>query len=100
MHWVKIFFATPTFDRITKDEKANFAAKLSAIGGTLGLLTGFSFISCIEIIFHIAKIWMGFVGMVKKTRNLKKIDINQKVIMVESIEKEEEGGIIWKYFKT
>ena len=40
LHWVRIYFGTPTFDRITKDEKANFEDKLSTIGGTMGLLTG------------------------------------------------------------
>ena len=37
---VEIYFATPTFDKITKDAKTNSIAKLSMIGGTLGLLTG------------------------------------------------------------
>ena len=49
LYWIRIYFATPTFDRITKDEKANFGDKLSAIGGTMGLLTGFSIISGVEI---------------------------------------------------
>jgi hypothetical protein len=56
LHWVRIYFATPTFDRITKDEKANFEDKLSAIGGTMGLLTGFSIISGVEIIYYGIKI--------------------------------------------
>ena len=30
--------------------------KLSAIGGTMGLLTGFSLISAVEIIYFMAKI--------------------------------------------
>ena len=29
---VKIYFATPTFDQITKDLKANFMTKISTIG--------------------------------------------------------------------
>ena len=40
-----LYFNTPTFDRITKDRAAKFADMLSAIGGTMGLLTGFSIIS-------------------------------------------------------
>ena len=63
LHWIKIYFATPTFDRITKDEKADFETKLSAIGGTMGLLTGFSIISGVEIVYHAVKI---IVGLVKK----------------------------------
>ena len=37
---VEIYFDTPTFDKITRDAKTNSIAKLSTIGGTLGLLTG------------------------------------------------------------
>ena len=58
LHWVHIHFNTPTFDRITRDEKANFVAKMSALGGTMGLLTGFSIISLVEIIFFGAKIFL------------------------------------------
>jgi hypothetical protein len=53
---VKIYFETPTFDQITKDEKANFETKLSAIGGTMGLLTGFTLISGVEIVYFACKI--------------------------------------------
>ena len=53
---MRIFFDTPTFDRITKDQAAKFVDKLSAIGGTMGLLTGFSIISAVEIFYFAAKI--------------------------------------------
>ena len=53
---VRIYFDTPTFDRITKDRAAKFVVMLSAIGGTMGLLTGFSIISGAEIIYFVAKI--------------------------------------------
>ena len=33
LHFVRIFFDTPTFDRITKDRAAKFVDMLSAIGG-------------------------------------------------------------------
>ena len=49
LKYVRIFFDTPTFDRITKDRAAKFVDMLSAIGGTMGLLTGFSIISAVEI---------------------------------------------------
>ena len=58
---VKIYFATPTFDQIIKDEKANFETKLSAIGGTMGLLTGFSLISGVEIVYYFMKFLAGVV---------------------------------------
>ena len=56
LHWVHIYFNTPTFDKITRDEKANFVAKMSTLGGTMGLLTGFSIISLVEILFFGIKI--------------------------------------------
>ena len=93
LKWVQISFATPTFDRITKDEKANLATKLSAVGGTLGLLTGFSFIG--GVVF-VEKILMGLVGKLQEMRNKKKIaseETNQTVIMVESAESEEEPNL-------
>ena len=56
MRFVRIYFDTPTFDRITNDRAAKFVDMLSAIGGTMGLLTGFSIISGVEIIYFIFKI--------------------------------------------
>ena len=53
---MRIYFDTPTFDRITKDRAAKFVDMLSAIGGTMGLLTGFSIISGVEMIYFAAKI--------------------------------------------
>ena len=53
---MRIFFQTPTFDRITKDRAAKFVDMLSAIGGTMGLLTGFSLISAVEIGYFAVKI--------------------------------------------
>ena len=55
LQYVRIYFDTPTFDRITKDTSAKFVDKLSAIGGTMGLLTGFSIISGVEILYFIFK---------------------------------------------
>ena len=46
---MRIYFGTASFDRITKDRAAKFVDMLSAIGGTMGLLTGFSIISAVEI---------------------------------------------------
>ena len=55
---MRISFDTPKFDRITKDRAAKFVDMLSAIGGTMGLLTGFSIISAVEILYFAAKIAM------------------------------------------
>ena len=56
MRYVRIYFDTPTYDKIAKDKASKWVDKLSAIGGTMGLLTGFSIISGIEIIYFVAKI--------------------------------------------
>ena len=56
LRYVRIYFDTPTIDRITKDRAAKFVDMLSAIGGTMGLLTGFSIISGVEIIYFAGKI--------------------------------------------
>ena len=49
MHVVTISINSPTFDLITKDAKTTFMDRLAIIGGTLGLFTGFSVISGIEV---------------------------------------------------
>ena len=48
---MRIYFDTPAFDIITKDRAEKFVDILSAIGGTMGLLTGFSIISGVEILY-------------------------------------------------
>ena len=44
------------FDKITKDSATNMMDMVSAIGGTMGLFTGFSIISGVEILFYLTKI--------------------------------------------
>ena len=56
LKYVRIYFDTTTLDRITKDRAAKFVDMLSAIGGTMGLLTGFSIISGVEIVYFGIKI--------------------------------------------
>ncbi len=63
LRFVRIYFYATTFDRVTKDRAAKFVDMLSAIGGTMGLLTGFSIISGIEIIYFVFKI---IIKMLKK----------------------------------
>ena len=61
MRFVRIYFGTQTFDRIEKDVAAKFVDMLSAIGGTMGLLTGFSIISGVEILYFTGKILFNLV---------------------------------------
>ena len=58
---VHIFFDTASFDEIERDQKIKFEAQLSLIGGTMGLLTGFSIISSVEILYFVAKSLFMFV---------------------------------------
>ena len=56
LRYVRIYLDSPTFDRIEMDRAAKFTDMLSAIGGTMGLLTGFSIISGVEIVYFAVKI--------------------------------------------
>ena len=56
LKYVRIYFDTTTFDKITKDRAAKFVDMLSAVGGTMGLLTGFSIISGVEIVYFFVEI--------------------------------------------
>ena len=83
LHWVKIYFATPTFNLVTKDEKANFEDKLSSIGGTMGLFTGFSILSAMEIIYFAGKALIVLVRKLLEKKNRLNIDKHQTVIVKE-----------------
>ena len=61
LQYIKISFNTPVFDKVTKDRSAKFVDMLSAICGTMGLLTGFSIISGVEIIYYATKLLTYFV---------------------------------------
>ena len=53
---MQILFDTATFDDIEREKKVKFEAQLSLVGGTMGLLTGFSIMSGIEIIFFLFRL--------------------------------------------
>ena len=75
MQHVYIFFDTATFDEIERDVKVKILsemtmracitqvellkvtleAQLGLIGGTMGLLTGFSILSGVEIIYYVIR---------------------------------------------
>ena len=68
---MRLYFYATTFDRITKDRAAKFVDMLSAIGGTMGLLTGFSIISGVEIVYFGIKIILKFLK--DRTKPIKNI---------------------------
>ena len=55
---VQIYFNTATYDDVVKDVKVTLEAQLGLIGGTMGLLTGFSILSGVEIIYFAIKLFM------------------------------------------
>ena len=55
---MNIHLSTATFDEVEKAEKVTIEAALGLIGGTMGLFTGFSILSGVEIIFFLAKFFM------------------------------------------
>ena len=55
---VQIYFDTSTYDEIERDVKVTLEAQLGLIGGTMGLLTGFSILSGVEIIYYLGKLFM------------------------------------------
>ena len=70
---MRIYFYATTFDRITKDRAAKFVDMLSAIGGTMGLLTGFSIISGVEILYYGIKIILKILKDRLKQKQMKHI---------------------------
>ena len=53
---VQIYFDTATYDKVERDVKVTLEAQLGLIGGTMGLLTGFSILSGVEIIYYVIKL--------------------------------------------
>ena len=54
---VQIFFDTASFDEIERDTEIKLTNQISLVGGTMGLFTGFSIISGIELIYFAAKVF-------------------------------------------
>ena len=55
---VQIYFDTATYDTIERDVKMTLTAQIGLIGGTMGLLTGFSILSGVEIVYYCIKFFM------------------------------------------
>ena len=51
-----IYFDVTTLDLVINDRAAKFVDMLAAFGGTMGLLTGFSIISGVEVVYFGIKI--------------------------------------------
>ena len=75
LRYVRIYFDATTFDIVTKDRAAKFVDMISAIGGTLGLFTGFSIMSAFELVYFGIKIILEAI----KTKNSQR-----KILVVKS----------------
>ena len=78
MKYVRIYFDATTFDRITKDRSAKFVDMLSAIGGTMGLLTGFSIISGVEMVYFSGRF---ILQAIKKMLGAKSCNKDLKIVV-------------------
>ena len=70
--YVRIYFDATTFDIVTKDRAAKFVDIISALGGTLGLFTGFSIMSAFEIVYFGIKI---ILEIIRKKINKDKVKV-------------------------
>ena len=59
---IQIYFDTATYDNIIRDVSVTLADQLGAIGGTMGLFAGFSFLSALEIIYYVVKYLISLVN--------------------------------------
>ena len=55
---IQIYFDTATYDGIERDVKVTLEAQLGLIGGTMGLLTGFSILSGVEVFYFVINLFM------------------------------------------
>ena len=71
---VRVYFDTATYVEIEKDRKVTLEAQLGVIGGTMGLLTGFSILSAVEILYYLVRVAMA----------PKKLRVGHTITMVRS----------------
>ena len=63
---VQIYFDTALFDEISQDMKATFETQISVLGGTLGLFSGFSILSAVEIVYYLFKLFSSLITRGRK----------------------------------
>ena len=78
---VEIYFDTATFDDIERDKKIKTEAQLSLIGGTMGLLTGFSIISGVEIVFFLFRL-IANIGMGNVRNSIFRLIFSMRITML------------------
>ena len=71
---VHLYIGTPTYDIVEKDVKITFTTFISLVGGYMGLFTGFSILSGVEIIYHVALYFANFWASGKTTKGRKSVE--------------------------
>ena len=69
---VHLYIGTPTYDIVEKDVKITFTTFISLVGGYMGLFTGFSILSGVEILYFLAKFFFSL--RLNKTEYQKKAE--------------------------
>ena len=69
LRFIKIQFKTPVVFMVTKDRAAKFVNILGEIGGTMGLLTGFSIITAVEFVYFTSKIMIQLLKIISPSKN-------------------------------
>ena len=67
---VQIYFETALYDEISQDKKATFETQISVLGGTLGLFSGFSVLSAIEIVYYLFKLFLSLITATKRKSSI------------------------------
>ena len=87
---VNIFLKDPFVQKMVREEKISPITFVGTVGGLLGLFLGFSFMSCLEIVYMFC-IWLFSNGtkmnekLEKSTKNsITPIQINSNVIHVQN----------------
>ena len=68
LRFIKIQFKTPTLFLVTKERAVTFVNILGEIGGTMGLLTGFSIITAVEIVYFTSKIMIQLLKIISPSK--------------------------------
>ena len=71
--FVDIHFDSLTYEKVVLDRKLTFEAQLSLVGGTMGLLTGFSIMSAVEILYYLFKFLLSLRHQLPQPESWKRI---------------------------
>ena len=68
---IQIYFDANTYDKILRGIKLTPESQLGLIGGTMGLFTGFSILSAIEIIYFAMRFFFSLKTSKRGAKNIK-----------------------------